>query len=168
LTNLWFGRRYIKNTHRRVDALLRRRARFTQRRGRPRGEGIRLCCCCCCKHNDLSFSFLLWRLQDQFLLFCCFVVLLLFFFFFAFYFSLSSSSLSSALFPFFSSSPTKQTDERRRVASLSHVIIVRKGNNLLASLNTRKTKKSKLLSPSLCACVIRLCKDLLRFELPLL
>ena len=96
--------------------------------------------------------------------FCCFVVVLLsFFFFFAFYFS-----LSSALFPFFSSSPTKQTDERRRVASLSHVIIVRKGNNLLASLNTRKTKKSKLLSPSLCACVIRLCKDLLRFELPLL
>jgi len=95
--------------------------------------------------------------------FCCFVVLLLFFFFFAFYFS-----LSSALFPFFSSSPTKQTDERRRVASLSHVIIVREGNNLLASLNTRKTKKSKLLSPSLCACVIRLCKDLLRFELPLL
>jgi len=96
--------------------------------------------------------------------FCCFVVVLLsFFFFFAFYFS-----LSSALFPFFSSSPTKQTDKCRRVASLSYVIIVRKGNNLLASLNTRKTKKSELLSPSLCACVIRLCKDLLRFELPLL
>lgn len=88
--------------------------------------------------------------QDQFLLFCCRCC--------CFSSSCSSSLLSSSLLSsalLFSHKQTKASGSRHR------------NRKQFTHINTHKKNKKKTL-PSLCACVIRLCKDLLRFELPLL